>query len=106
MTPVQIQELMDDIVSIVTQTRVMRASFKNEAEGVPISGLIGALRGSWRSYYPSPESKRTWRLGTWFANQELPDLLAAEPRLQVIHVMEKGNARVRRKTMIQLKGIA
>lgn len=95
-------KLLEDVESIVRRS-AGRGPRENPA-AVPLSSLVGALRGGGpgAGWAAAPESGRRWTLSTWFVNQELVDLLEKSERVKVAKVMEKNNPRIRRMTLVEL----
>jgi hypothetical protein len=90
------QDILADVKSIVVQTM---ADSQLWAAGVPMTQLIGALRGSWRSSARRPVSGRRWSLSKW-GERELEDAIESSADLRIEKVFRKRDTASGHKVLV------
>lgn len=102
MDQVTAAKLVEDVESIVRRS-AGRGPRENPA-AVPLSALVGALRGGGPrgGWAAAPESGRRWTLSTHFLNWDFEDLLEKSGRVKIVKVMEKAAPSVCRMRLAEL----
>lgn len=78
--------ILEDVKAIVVKTVARNPAY--HTQGVAMTAVVGALRGSWRSHAERPDSGRRWSLNTWRV-RELEDAIEASDTLTLVKVYDK-----------------